>query len=70
MKTALEELKSVTSLAPQPTTSQQQQQQQQNNAQSVENAAFYKKQAWIAIQVEFIHFLTVLPVYIHIVNSG
>ncbi|XP_046847243.1 transformation/transcription domain-associated protein-like isoform X2 [Xenia sp. Carnegie-2017] len=50
IKTALEELKSVTSLAPQPTTSQQQQQQQQNNAQSVENAAFYKKQAWIAIQ--------------------
>ena len=47
---ALNELKSAPAPAPQQTTSQQQQ-QQQTSTQTVDNTSFYRKQAWIVVQV-------------------
>ena len=52
IESALKELKSAPASAPQQqTTSQQQQQQQQVSAQASDNTAFYRKQAWIVVQV-------------------
>jgi hypothetical protein len=50
----LKELKSAPAPAPQQTTTQQQ--QQQTTAQASDNTAFYRKQAWIAVQVSLLSF--------------
>lgn len=54
IESALKELKSAPAPAPQQTTTQQQ--QQQTTAQASDNTAFYRKQAWIAVQVSLLSF--------------
>ena len=51
IESALKELKSAPASAPQQQTTSQQQQQQQVSAQASDNTAFYRKQAWIVVQV-------------------
>lgn len=51
IESALKELKSAPASAPQQQTTSQQQQQQHVSGQGSDNTAFYRKQAWIVVQV-------------------